>query len=410
MSSNRLRTGFTTGTCAAAAAKAAAVWRFLGLETEQAEILTPKGIKAVLPVEKRLLDGKIWFRVRKDAGDDPDVTDGAWVYARVELSKDKNGRRQAVGQEEKGGSEPAWYADARYPGIFLTGGSGIGIVTKPGLACPVGMYAINPVPRAMIMEAVRDVIRQAEHSGKLPAGTEEEKACLIRIQIPEGMKLAGNTFNPRLGIEGGISVLGTSGIVEPMSEQALLDTIRLEIHMKAAAGQKNLILTPGNYGEKFVRDSLGLSLEYGVKCSNFLADAIEWAAGENFDGILLAGHVGKLIKAAGGVRNTHSRYGDRRMEIMAQCLKESVPEAGKSLEEQILACNTTEEALEKLREEGLDKAVMKEAARRVRQYALRWAEDARKGPPPRIEVILFSSALGLAGQTDGCGELMKGFL
>ncbi len=416
MSDTPLRTGFTTGTCAAAAAKAAALWMFEGKELRQVEILTPKGTAACLTAEKRTEDGRVWFAVQKDAGDDPDVTNGTWVWASVEPC--------APEECPDASGEPPWFWSDEYPGLYLTGGKGIGRVTKPGLACPVGSYAINPVPRAMIFRAVGEVWeRQPELCG-----------CRIRIQIPEGEALAERTFNPRLGIVGGISVLGTSGIVEPMSEQALLDTVALEIHMRAAQGCKGLILTPGNYGEQFIRDTLGMSLEQAVKCSNFAADAIERAAGEGFRWILFVGHIGKLIKVAGGVRNTHSKYGDRRMEILAECLETAWkkeqserqigkgsgrgteapapgrPEADENgsadrrlLRERILSSNTTEEALDHLKAAGLLEPVMEEVTARIAEQMNEWA-----GGKAKVDVIVFSSVHGLLGQSPGAGAWRKG--
>lgn len=400
MEKQKLRSGFTTGTCGAAAAKAAACW-FFRQEVNRVTLMTPKGVEAVFPAEKRLEEGKTWFAVQKDAGDDPDVTDKAWIYASI----------RACRGDELTRVPETWYQSGEYPFLFLTGGAGIGIVTKPGLACPVGKHAINPIPRSMIFQAVGQIMEEAG----------EQIPCLISIRIPEGVELAAKTFNPRLGIEGGISVLGTSGIVEPMSEQALLDTIRLEIHMKAEAGEKSLILTPGNYGERFLKEELGLSLKTAVTCSNFVADAVESAAKEGFCRVLFAGHVGKLIKVAGGVRNTHSKYGDRRMEIMAECLEicgqerresqgeneaEENGEVRASLRDQvseqewtariekIKLSNTTEEALEHLEAWGWRNLVMKQAVNRIWRQMNQWAEGK-----VQVEVVTFSTVYGILGKS-----------
>ena len=191
---------------------------------ECVQVMTPGGTRAELLLhDAERTERSALCAVRKDAGDDPDVTDQALIYASVEYIKDSGDPERCY----------------RNNHIFLTGGPGVGIVTKPGLACPVGLHAINPVPRKMIFEEVEAVARSAGCEGRL----------LVRIWIPEGERLALSTFNPKLGIEGGISVLGTSGIVEPMSEAALRATIQLELHMKAVAGQREVILTPGNYGE-----------------------------------------------------------------------------------------------------------------------------------------------------------------
>lgn len=360
----RLRSGFTTGTCSAAAAKAAAHMLKTGKNIENISIITPKGTKAFFELyEVSRSDGLVRCGVKKDAGDDPDVTDKTMVYAVVSyIGKDTD-------------KSPEWYED-RENGLYLTGGEGIGIVTKAGLACPVGKHAVNPVPRKMIFDAVADEIPQSD------------REVLITIEIPDGVMLAEKTFNPKLGIKGGISVLGTSGVVEPMSEQAVIDTIRIEIHMKAVEGKESIILTPGNYGEAFLREHTDESLEDAVKCSNFIADALEISADEKIRNILLAGHIGKLIKVAGGVRNTHSGYGDRRMEIMADCALACG--ADQLLLKQIGKSNTTEEAIEYMTQAGITNNVMQEVVKRIKKQAELWTDGRCK-----IEVLTFSSVCGL---------------
>lgn len=285
--------------------------------------------------------------------------------------------------------------------MFLTGGTGIGMVTRPGLACPVGGYAINPVPRAMIFRQV----------GQLYDSLKQEGNYLIRVRIPEGVGLAEKTFNPRLGIQGGISVLGTSGIVRPMSEQALKATIRLEIHMRAAVGEDSLILVPGNYGEHFLKETLGISGEQAVRCSNFVADAIEMAVDENMKRILFIGHIGKLVKVAGGARNTHSRFGDRRMEILTESLeqvtgcrerKEVCRKKSEELEKRIMECSTTEEAVGYLTEAGLKEAVMEHVTRRIYEQMNRWGQGKTD-----IQVLTFSTVYGILGMSGFCGPMIE---
>lgn len=376
MQDKPLRSGFTTGTCAAAAAKAAAVCLLAGERRERITIMTPKGILAdLVAVWER--DGDVtWFWVEKDAGDDPDVTDKSRIYASV--------------QRICGNREEAWYRSEKHPLLYLTGGEGIGMVTRAGLACPVGKHAINPVPRSMIFDAVQEVCQETDCYEEL----------LIRIRIPDGAALAERTFNPKLGIAGGISVLGTSGIVEPMSEQALVDTIRLELHMKAVEGVHSLILTPGNYGEKCLKEQLHLSLNRAVKCSNFIKDTMEMAAGEGIRRILFVGHLGKMIKVAGGVGNTHSRYGDRRMEILADCLMKGDP----AIRNRILAANTTEEALDILQAGGCREAVMEEAGNRIQAYLAEWGFYQVE-----VEVVTFSTVYGILFMSRGVDVLMKRF-
>lgn len=311
--------------------------------------------------------------IRKDAGDDPDVTHRTLVWARVERIS--------------GSRLQEWYSSEDYPGIYIDGGIGVGRVTKPGLLCPVGKAAINPVPRKMIWEAV-DEVRQS-------LGGEEE--VLVTVEIPEGEELAGKTFNPRLGIEGGLSVLGTTGIVKPMSEDALIATIHLEIHMRAVEGRDYLILTPGNYGERFLKQQFGISLEQGVTYSNFIRDTVCFMADEGFSRGLLAGHTGKLIKAAGGMENTHSRFGDNRMETLLRCVEESAGDLAarqdKEYGQKICSANTTEEAVLYLETLGIRGVVGDYGAKLLQEQILEWTNGRLL-----LDVILFTSELGIFGK------------
>lgn len=233
--SKKLRMGYTTGSCAAAAARGAAFMLLSGKEIQEVKIHTPKGI--VLNLE--LLDirrsaEKVSCAVRKDGGDDPDVTDKALIYAEV-----------TFGTEE---------------GIVIDGGFGVGRVTKPGLDQPVGNAAINHVPRQMIRENVEEIQKKLD----------DFRALQVVISVPEGEELAKHTFNPRLGIIGGISILGTSGIVVPMSEEALISTIRVEMEMRKAQGDRVLLVTPGNYGQDFLKTYPWVRADHSVKCSNYV--------------------------------------------------------------------------------------------------------------------------------------------
>lgn len=378
-----LRSGFTTGTCAAAAAKAAAKILFTGKKERITRITTPKGTEAVLPLfQVEMTPERVSCGVVKDAGDDPDVTNGVTVFASVEYLD--AGRES--GEERK-----RWYF--REPGLYLTGGPGIGVVTKPGLSCPVGKYAINPVPRQMILDETESVAK--EHRILRP--------LLITVWIPAGIELAEKTFNPRLGILGGISILGTSGVVEPMSEAALTATIRLELHMKAVEGKKTTIVTPGNYGEAFLKETLGLSLKQGIQCSNFVADTMEMVASEGMKTVLFVGHIGKLIKVAGGVRNTHSKYGDRRMEILWQCAEKSCRvDLRPQLKAAVMEAVTTEEAVRLLEEAGILSETMKEVVEKIRRHITEWVEGKIQ-----LEVVTFSTGYGLLGMSEGAGEVIE---
>ena len=283
-----MRRGYTTGSCAAAAACGAAQALLSGgkKQPEEIRLMTPKGIEVRIPVENVEInpeENRAVCSVRKDSGDDPDVTNRAIVCAEVFLRKEAE------------------------PPVRIDGGEGVGRVTKPGLACKVGEAAINPVPRKMIQQEVRKVMKAFDCRGGLD----------VIISIPDGKRLAEKTFNPKLGIVGGISVLGTTGIVEPMSEQALIDTIKVEINVAKATGVSYLVLTPGNYGETFLKESGYMDALTYVKCSNFIGEALDAVREKEFAGVLLVGHIGKLIKVAAGMMNTHSRYGDRRMETLS---------------------------------------------------------------------------------------------
>lgn len=274
-----LKRGYTTGSCAAAAAQAAALLLLTGQLPEVIQLHTPKGIDLFLQPEQAGFDGTAArCCIRKDSGDDPDVTNGIFIWATVE--------KQAQD-------------------ITIAGGTGIGMVTRPGLSVPVGQPAINPGPRAQITAAVTAAIEQTHYTGGLK----------ITISAENGEQIAKQTYNEHLGIVGGISILGTSGIVEPMSETALMDTTHLELDSLYASGARKVLICPGNYGADFARDHLHLDLDQAVKCSNFIGDALDYAAWKGFEQIFLVGHAGKLVKIAAGVMNTHSSVADGRQEI-----------------------------------------------------------------------------------------------
>lgn len=363
----RLRLGYTTGTCAAAAAKAAAAMLFLQKDLETVEIAAPEGTVLNLLVEETTRsEGEVSCAVRKDGGDDPDVTDGLLIFARV--------RR----------------ADA--PGVRILGGRGVGRVTRKGLSQPVGEAAINRVPREMITQAVQEVCR------------EQRQPCALEVEIfvPGGEEIALRTFNPRLGIEGGISILGTSGIVVPMSEEALVASIRLEMETKRAAGCEYLLVTPGNYGEEFLRDGLKIDAENSMKCSNYVGETLDMAVELGFSGILFVAHIGKFIKVSGGIMNTHSREADCRAELMAAHALRAGANANTA--RRILETVTTEEALDILWETHMAEKTLEEILARVHFYM-----QHRCGGAIRTEAVLFSSRHGYLGETPGAEKLLKLF-
>ena len=382
----KLRWGYTTGTCAAAASLAAAVMLLQGRRMEQVSLTTPKGVRLDLEVEEMDTgENRVSCGVRKDAGDDPDVTDGLMVYSQVRLPDADSVDVSGAGGDyvyEKDGLR-----------LNLSGGVGVGSVTQCGLSCEVGKAAINPVPRQMIFEQVAGVCRESGFKGVLS----------IEIRVPGAFKVADKTFNSRLGIQGGISILGTSGMVEPMSETALLDTIRLELRQRIRKGEKNLLVTPGNYGENFVGNVLGLGLGQAVKCSNFIGSTIDMAVEEGAESILLIGHGGKLIKLAAGIMNTHSSWADGRMEILAA--HGAACGAKRELVEQILEAVTVDEGLRLLEtEDGLREQVMKRVMGRLEQHMKR-----RAGERLRAEAIVFTNERGILGATTGADDLLMFF-
>lgn len=354
-----MRSGFTTGSCAAAAAKAAAYMLLSGRQKNTITIETPKGIPYMAEILEITRGEKaVQCAVRKDGGDDPDITSGALIYAEVSLTD--HTRTQAT--------------DTR---IHIDGGIGVGRATKPGLDQPVGNAAINHVPREMIAKEVLEVCDLMDYKGNLQ----------VIISVPEGEAIAKQTFNPRLGIVGGISILGTSGIVEPMSNQALLDTIRVELNQRRAEGFDYVAVAPGNYGLDFMKKAYGYDLDKSVKCSNFIGVTIDMAVECGFTRMLLTGHIGKLIKVAGGIMNTHSKEADCRMELLsAFAIHEG---AGADVAAKILDCVATEEAVRLLREAGKQQEVMDYAMERIMFYL-----NKRAGGRMQIDCIMYDNTFG----------------
>lgn len=363
----KLRCGYTTGSCAAAAAKAAARMLLGNCQVDQVDLMTPKQIRLHLEIlDVKREPGSVSCAVRKDGGDDPDATHGLLIYAKVQKSREA--------------------------GITIDGGRGVGCVTKKGLEQPVGAAAINRVPRQMIAEAVEEICREQRYTGGLQ----------VEIFVPGGEETAKKTFNPRLGIQGGISILGTSGIVVPMSEAALVASIRVEMKQRLAEGNGYLLVTPGNYGADFVRGNTCLDVEHSLKCSNYVGETLDMAVELGAGGILFVAHIGKFIKVAGGIMNTHSRNADGRAELMAAF----AIRAGADLKtaRAILETVTTEEAVAILKDQGLLEQTMELVCGRVAYYL-----SHRCGGALRAEAVLFSNTYGYLGETPGAGELMELF-
>ena len=345
------RSGITTGTCAAIAAKAAARMLLNGNTVKTEYVITPQGVRVEVEIlEAKIAADYVECAVRKYSGDDPDITNGVLVYARVS------------------------YAAA---GIIIDGGMGVGRVTKPGLDQPIGAAAINSVPRSMIKDAVSDVL---DRYGA-------ECGMRVVISIPAGAELAKKTFNPRLGIEGGISVLGTSGIVEPMSTKAIIDTIEVELNVRRAEGKNYVIIAPGNYGRDYVSETFGIDIEAAIKCSNYIGDTIDLIAEKEFKGFMLIGHAGKLIKLAAGIMNTHSSVADGRMEIL--CAHAALCGAPVSVRGRIMESVTTDDAIAVLKEYDIFEPVMRSIRDKIDFYI-----NKRCGSDIVYAFLIFSNVHG----------------
>ena len=413
-----LRCGYTTGTCAALAAAAATRILLCGKPPETVKLMTGKGIPVEvtieeygaepaealrepaealrepaeasckpageghsdLPAEKAVagdLPRSAWAAVPKDAGDDADVTDGMLIRADV--------RRTEI------------------PGVTIDGGKGVGRVTKPGLDQPVGNAAINSGPRRMITEAVRSVLEELM-TEEVDSGSQQTAnsgtGIEVIISVPEGEAAAKKTFNPKLGIEGGISILGTTGIVEPMSEQALVDTIEVELKQIAACSTQ-LILTPGNYGSDYIAghdlDSLGIPV---LKFSNFLGETLDMISGSPIDTVLLVAHVGKLSKVAAGIMNTHSKYADGRNEIF--CAHAAICGGSTSLCRELMEAATTDACIELLDEAGLREQVIGSILDAIQNRL-----EHRTAGSCRIGALMFSNVYGLLGMTGPGKQILE---
>jgi cobalt-precorrin-5B (C1)-methyltransferase len=368
-----MRFGFTTGSCAAAASKAAAHMLFFGGTKNEMTICTPKGIEynaQILDIKKE--NNMVSCAVRKDGGDDPDVTTGALVYSTVRIV------------ENEADVKSGFLCNKQHPIIIIKGGIGVGTVTKPGLDQPVGNAAINHVPREMITREVTDVCKQADFYGTIE----------VTISVPQGEEIAKKTFNERLGIVGGISIIGTSGIVEPMSTHAILDTIKLELNQRYVNGYDMVAVTPGNYGLDFMKNAYGYDLDRSVKCSNFVGATIDMAREIGFKKVLLTGHIGKLIKVSGGIMNTHSKEGDCRMELMAAAA--IMCGATSEVAKNILGSVATEEGLNILEDAGiLDETMMCVMDRIMNNLSRRATDDMA------IECIMYSNDRGELAKSEG---------
>lgn len=370
-SKKELRKGFTTGSCGAAAAKAALYMLLTGSVKDEIEIITPGGAVFRTEVKDIFREGnRVRCAVVKDGGDDPDVTTGLHVTAEVLAEERADGALE----------------------IRIEGGPGVGRVTLPGLDQPVGNAAINRVPRQMIEKELSEVAELLDFRGRIR----------VILSVPGGEAAAERTFNPRLGIEGGISILGTTGIVEPMSTRAILDTIRVELNQRKALGDRIAAVSPGNYGLNFMKETYGYDLNRSVKCSNYVGDTVDMVREMDFRGMLLTGHIGKLIKVSGGIMNTHSKEGDARMELLAA----GVIRAGGSMDtlRGILNCRVTEEALGIIQTES--PALLRRSMESVLDRILYYLRKRARAELP-VECILYSNEFGLLAASPGAMDMLE---
>ncbi|BFH69826.1 MAG: cobalt-precorrin-5B (C(1))-methyltransferase CbiD [Paenibacillus dendritiformis] len=363
----KLRKGYTTGTCAAAAAKAAAAMIIQQEKIAGVTIITPNGTTLQLPVDKQEFDRHTaTAAVQKDGGDDIDATHGMRIFAQVTLN---------------GSGE-----------IRIDGGQGIGRVTQKGIAVPVGEAAINPVPRRMIAAAVREEIGP-------------DRGADVVIFAPEGEERAERTMNSRLGILGGISILGTTGIVTPMSDEGWKQSLSIELEMKRAQGFRKIILVPGNYGERFVEEQLGIDGKYVVSMSNFVGYMLKETQRLAFEHVLMVGHFGKLIKVSAGIFTTYSKDADARAEILVANL--ALAGAPLPLLQRIAACATTEAAGEIMVAEGYSE-VFQTITDKVKQRAEQFLKYSK--PAVDIDVITFSTDRGMLASTCDISTIKEAWL
>ncbi len=361
----KMRYGYTTGSCAAAASKAAAKMLLTGQTLEKIPLQTPKGILLHLTIEDIVkTEEYVSCAIQKDGGDDPDATNGLLVYSRVSKRTD---------------------------GVLnIRGGKGVGKVTLPGLQQPVGEAAINKVPREMILANVAEICEECGWNSGLD----------IEISVPRGEEIAKRTFNPRLGIVGGISILGTSGIVIPMSEAALIESIRIEMNMKKQAGGDYILMTPGNYGETFSRENLDISLKHSMKCSNYIGETLQMADNLGVKGILFIAHIGKFIKLSGGIMNTHSHHADSRAELLCA----AAIHAGCDIEcaRKVLNTITTDEGLTILKKYGIMEQAMPYVIEKVMYYLEHQVPTSLE-----LGLILFSNQHGELGRSKNANALIQ---
>lgn len=375
----KYKRGYTTGSTATAASKAAVYMLLTKTKIDSIKIDTPKGIELKLNIENCVID-KYFAQcsVKKDGGDDVDATHNMDIYSKAEIvDKNENGKI-----------------------VEICGGYGIGTVTKKGLSVDVGKPAINPVPLRMIESEILKVLDELgedfEHS---------EKSIRVTVSAPKGIEVANKTFNPRLGIVGGISIIGTTGIVEPMSDEGWKKSLSIELEMKKEQGMDKVIFVPGNHGETFIEEQYGINSKYVVRTSNFIGYMLKEAQRMGYKKIFMAGHIGKFIKLSAGIFNTHSKVADARNEILISNL--ALMRAPYELLDKIDQCVTTEEAIDIVNEANLSE-VFDIIANKCKQRALEYLNDEELNID--VGVVVFSMDKTLLGKSDNVDEIVEVFI
>ncbi|HBG4728124.1 TPA: cobalt-precorrin-5B (C(1))-methyltransferase [Clostridioides difficile] len=398
----KYRRGYTTGSCATGASKAAVYMLITKNRINTINIDTPKGIPLLLKVDNiNISDTFVECSIKKDGGDDIDATHTMDIYARAEIvSKNDKNKGYLTLKDIDSLSTNSECKSELYKFIRVYGGTGIGVVTKKGLSVDVGKPAINPTPLKMINYEIRKLI-----GDNFESILGNDKVLKITIFAPQGETVAKKTFNPRLGIVGGISIIGTTGIVEPMSDEGWKKSLSIELQMKKEQGLDKIILVPGNHGEQFIREKLNLDIKYVVRVSNFIGYMIKEAQRIGYKKILMAGHIGKFIKVSAGIFNTHSKVADARSEILVANL--ALMGARYEFLNKINQCVTTEEAVELINSSEYREVyniLSNKCRERVKQYLNEDSDDID------VEVIIFSMDKSLLGKSDNTDDLVEVFI
>ncbi|EGT5081451.1 TPA: cobalt-precorrin-5B (C(1))-methyltransferase [Clostridioides difficile] len=398
----KYRRGYTTGSCATGASKAAVYMLITKNRINTINIDTPKGIPLLLKVNNiNISDTFVECSIKKDGGDDIDATHTMDIYARAEIvAKNDKNKGYLTLKDIDSLSTNSECKSELYKFIRVYGGTGIGVVTKKGLSVDVGKPAINPTPLKMINHEIRKLI-----GDNFESILGNDKVLKITIFAPQGETVAKKTFNPRLGIVGGISIIGTTGIVEPMSDEGWKKSLSIELQMKKEQGLDKIILVPGNHGEQFIREKLNLDIKYVVRVSNFIGYMIKEAQRIGYKKILMAGHIGKFIKVSAGIFNTHSKVADARSEILVANL--ALMGARYEFLNKINQCVTTEEAVELINNSEYREVyniLSNKCKERVKQYLNEDSDDID------VEVIIFSMDKSLLGKSDNTDDLVEVFI